>query len=167
MPCIRDRRNDIGGGWSGAALRAILRVIQLLLGLSILGVYGAELAYARAMDRPLDGRWVFAVVIAGLSILTSIVYMVPLFRSYWGWAWDWILVVMTAAVFGIFAKIYLPMPYTDTMTDQEQAMLQRSKNGAWVDMISMIFWIISAITGTLLFQSWKRERAGYLRKTSV
>jgi hypothetical protein len=38
-----------------------------------------------------DGKWVYAEVVAGLSAVTVLIYGIPFFKSYWAFAWDWIL----------------------------------------------------------------------------
>lgn len=79
------------GGLVGVILRTALRVIQMIIALVIAGIYGQDLREAHSAGEPADSRWVFAEVVAGLSTITAIVYLVPMVRSVKFFAWDAVL----------------------------------------------------------------------------
>jgi hypothetical protein len=79
-------------GKTGACLRIFLRLIQFALAITIAGLYGVDLNNARLNGEYMDARWVFAVVVAGLSALTCIAYgVLTCVLSHFLFAWDWIL----------------------------------------------------------------------------
>lgn len=79
------------GGLVGVILRTALRVIQMIIALVIAGIYGQDLREAHSAGEPADSRWVFAEVVAGLSTITAIVYLVPMVKSVKFFAWDAVL----------------------------------------------------------------------------
>ncbi|KAF2150233.1 hypothetical protein K461DRAFT_217845, partial [Myriangium duriaei CBS 260.36] len=131
-------------------LRFFLRFLQLLLALVICGVYGLDIHNARKSGYRQDGRWVFALVTAGLSGLSCLVYVLPKLKSYWFWAWDLILSIMWVAVFGIFAKLYVR-----THPTIHQVHARKMRNAVWVDLVNMLLWFVTFITGLVI---WKKNR---------
>lgn len=79
------------GGLFGIILRTALRAIQMIIALVIAGIYGQDLREAHSANEPADSRWLFAEVVAGLSIITTIVYLVPMIKSAKYFAWDSVL----------------------------------------------------------------------------
>lgn len=79
------------GGLVGVILRTALRIIQIIIALVIAGIYGQDLRKAHSAGEPADSRWVFAEVVAGLSTITAIVYLVPMVKSVKFFAWDAVL----------------------------------------------------------------------------
>lgn len=79
------------GGLIGALVRIFLRFFQFVLALTVAGLYGVDLHHADKVNGYTDGKWVYAEVVAGLSAFTVIVYGIPFIKSYWFFAWDWIL----------------------------------------------------------------------------
>ena len=83
--------NSSSGGMLGAFIRLVLRFFQFVLAITVAGLYGVDLHRAREMGAYTDGKWVYAEVVAGLSAVTVLIYGIPFFKSYWAFAWDWIL----------------------------------------------------------------------------
>ena len=52
------------------------------MSLVIAGLYGKDLRRATQHDEKADSRWVFAEVVAGLSVIVAGVYLVPIVKSY-------------------------------------------------------------------------------------
>lgn len=86
------------GGLIGVILRTALRIIQMIIALVIAGIYGQDLRKAQSANEPADSRWVFAEVVAGLSIITAIVYLVPVIKSTKYFAWDAVLLYVHPAL---------------------------------------------------------------------
>lgn len=87
------------GGLIGVILRTALRVIQLIIALVIAGIYGQDLRKAHSTSEPADSRWVFAEVVAGLTIITTIVYLVPMIKSHKVFAWDAVLLYVLPSLY--------------------------------------------------------------------
>lgn len=148
------------GGLVGVILRTAFRVIQLIIALVIAGIYGEDLRKAHDASEPADSRWVFAEVVAGLSIITAIVYLVPMVRSVKFFAWDAVLLYVLSSpaskllwliysfqtnslfwliLFGIYGKLYI---HEDC---EGIGACKRMKTAVWFDMLGMIFWFFSAV----------------------
>ncbi|KAF4162445.1 hypothetical protein CNMCM6936_002097 [Aspergillus lentulus] len=97
-------------------LDTILRFIQFVFGLTVIGLYGRDL---HGEDKA-PAKWVYAVVTAFLAAMTAAVYLVlpfvmkgrtpvarrprvqlPLF------VWESVLCVLWLTLFGIFGKMYI------------------------------------------------------------
>jgi len=132
--------------------RAILRLLQFALALTVCGLYGTDIQNGNKEHQSADPKWLYAVVIGGLSVVTSLIYGIPLVKSYLFFGWDTILFVLWIAVFGIFGKMYL---HEDP---EGNAGVQRMKNAVWVDLVNVFLWLISAIYGAILFKGRFRRR---------
>lgn len=147
-----DRLGDYSssGGIVGGLIRAVLRLFQFILAITVAGLYGVDLHAAHKAHVGADGRWVFAEVVAGLSAVSCIIYAVPLIKSYWFWAWDLALFILWTALFGIFGRIYIH----DHPTPEQHGQL-RMKHAVWVDLANMLLWLITFVYGLFI---WLRHR---------
>lgn len=88
---FKDRIATSSGSFVAWVLHAILRFLQFVLAITVAGLYGAQLSDQRKHGGHAHSRWIYAEVVAALSAVTCIVYMIPLVRSYLFFAWDVIL----------------------------------------------------------------------------
>jgi hypothetical protein len=155
---------------------SIFRFIQLVLALTVCGLYGVDLHAADKQHKYSDGKWVFplphplsqqfanrdciqvyAEVTASLSAFTALLYLIP-FVSHIGllFIWDTILFILWIALFGLFGNMYI----------HERAGgdggIQRMKNAVWVDLVNALLWLVSAV-GMAVF--WAQKRGGRTRWT--
>ena len=72
-------------------INAVLRFIQFVFAIAVIGLYGTDISNARKGHEHQDSRWIYAEVVAALSALTCLVYMIPAFKSYIAFGWDLIL----------------------------------------------------------------------------
>lgn len=69
-----------------------LRFFQLVLGVTVCGIYGKDLNSKTKEDKYHRSDWVFAVVVGALSAVSSVVYAA--FRGKdrgWAFGWDTVL----------------------------------------------------------------------------
>ncbi|KAK3715162.1 hypothetical protein LTR37_007372 [Vermiconidia calcicola] len=153
---ILDRIGDSShsGGVAGALF---------VLALTVAGLYGVDLHGASKNNGGVDGRWVFAEVVAVLSIVTVIVYALPFIKSYWGFAWDWMLFILWTALFGLFGSIYIPAKAKGPRKDG----LTRMKHAVWVDLINMLLWFVTAIYSTLIWFRGRKTRTTHTGRAKV
>ncbi|KAF2157145.1 hypothetical protein K461DRAFT_219852 [Myriangium duriaei CBS 260.36] len=159
-----DRIGDYShsGGVVGAILRAVLRFFQFVFAITVCGLYGTDLHAAHKAGVGMDGRWVYAEVVAGLSAFTCLIYAVPLIKSYWFFGWDLILFILWTALFGIFARLYIhehPTP--------EQHGLARMKHAVWIDLINMLLWLVTAVYGAIIFFRHRGTRTTHTGRAVV
>lgn len=93
--------NSMGTGY---VLFSVLHLLLLVLAAVTAGLYGADLDGGAG-----DGRWVYAVVVAVLSAVTALLYLLPFVLRFMAvWIWDLVLFVLWIAVFGVFARVCSP-----------------------------------------------------------
>ena len=68
-----------------------LRLLQLVFGVTVIGLYGQDLHKAHREHKYSDGKWGYAVAVGSLSAVTAVVYVMPKLKSHWGFGWDTVL----------------------------------------------------------------------------
>jgi len=136
---------------------SIFRFIQLVLALTVCGLYGVDLNAANKQHKYSDGKWVYAEVTAALSAFTALLYLIP-FVSHIGllFIWDTILFILWIALFGLFGSMYIHE------RAEGDGGVQRMKNAVWVDLVNALLWLVSAV-GMAVF--WAQKRGGRTRWT--
>ncbi|EXJ78457.1 hypothetical protein A1O1_08857 [Capronia coronata CBS 617.96] len=134
----------------------LLRSLQLVDGLVVIGLYGIDLNRARKEDKYSDGKWVYAVTVGSIAAATAVVYaFVSVFMHYRSltflFAWDWVLMVLWAALSGIFGTMYLNEKV------EMEAGIHRMKVAVGFDLAGLVLWFVTAVMGSLWFF---RERWG-------
>lgn len=142
---------DSGSGTFGLYLRIFTRLLQFVIGLTVCGLYGRDLHAAKQAGVYADSKWVYAVTVGGLSALTVLIYMIPLFKSATLFAWDWTLWLLWLVLFGIFGKMYI------SENAEGDAGVQRMKNAVWVDLTALLLWTSTAAYGAVAFWRARRE----------
>ncbi|KAI1819681.1 hypothetical protein F4861DRAFT_526120 [Xylaria intraflava] len=121
---------------------AILHVAQFILAVTVIGLYSTDLSHAQSKKNKkmhVDGKWVYAVVVASLSGLTSLLYLIPfILRFAIVPIWSFILFVLWIALFGLFGNLYI------NMDAKGNGDVQRMKNAVWVDLANALLWFIGA-----------------------
>lgn len=120
------------------------------MALTVIGLYGTDLAKANREHKYSDGKWVYAVITASLSAATSLLHLIPLFNLIPVlFLWDATLFILWIALFGLFGNMYIHE------RAEGDAGVQRMKNAVWVDLVNAILWAVST-AGMVLF--WSREK---------
>ncbi|KAI0187952.1 hypothetical protein EV127DRAFT_368555 [Xylaria flabelliformis] len=121
-------------------LFSILHFVQFVLAITVIGLYGTDLDRARQAGVYIDGKWVYAIVVASLSAVTAILYFVPfLLRFAVVPIWSFILFVLWIVLFGIFASLYI---HEDPEGNGD---IIRLKNSVWVDLTNALLWLIGTV----------------------
>lgn len=136
-------------------LNIVLRVLQIIFALAVVGLYAQDLNKADKVDKYSDSKWGFATAIGVISAITALVYgvlpiIVRTFTSAILFAWDFILFILWVAVFGLFGSLYIKV---DPKGD---GGISRMKNAVWIDLINMLLWFVSAIVGAIGFWRWQK-----------
>ena len=79
------------GGFAGFIFNTVLRFLQLVLALTVIGLYGGYVNDARLAHKYADGNYVYAVVVSSLAAVTALVYMVPFVKTHLVFGWDVVL----------------------------------------------------------------------------
>ena len=93
--------------------------------------------------------WVYAEVVACLSILTCAVHTFSMVKhAAWG-IWDFVLFILWVALFGVFGSIYIGG--RNTNFENATSALSRMKAAVWIDLVNMILWLASIVQGIAWF----------------
>ncbi|KAI0009625.1 hypothetical protein F4779DRAFT_581382 [Xylariaceae sp. FL0662B] len=130
-------------------LRWAARGIQFVFAIIVCGIYGHRLDQDRRAGNTQSVNWVYAVVVAGLSCITCLLYAIPnpfsKLQSHRLFAWDLVLFILWIAVFGTFANIFLKR----TDDEFEGTSVKLMKCAIWVDLVNAVFWIFTGIYGAM------------------
>ncbi|KEF60654.1 uncharacterized protein A1O9_02215 [Exophiala aquamarina CBS 119918] len=158
--------------WKGTTIfHFILRLLQLVAGLVVVGMYGKYLNRAVKVDVYADGKWVYAVVVGSVAAASAITFMCAAGFLHFGtvavcFAWDWVLVILFAALTGIFGSMYMP---ERVEMDED---IQYMKIAVIFDLINLGLWFASAVWSTFAFcrarkfQIYGRKKAGGERRVA-
>ncbi|KAI9743799.1 MAG: hypothetical protein M1818_002533 [Claussenomyces sp. TS43310] len=131
-------------------LLSIVRVIQLALALTVCGLYGVDLQRARDQGKYQDGKWVYAEVVGGLSAFAAVLYLIPLVLGIpFVFVCDVVLFIFWVALFGVFGNMYIGE------NPEGDSGIQRMKNAVWVDLVSMLLWLATAV---IMGMYWTKHR---------
>ncbi|KAF3903549.1 hypothetical protein AA313_de0201988 [Arthrobotrys entomopaga] len=137
---------------TGRIILGILRLLQLVLACAVIGLYGKYLSRATDADEHADGRWVWAVVVGGLSALTAIFYSLPFFPLRFFFIWDILLFIFWLTVFAIFASLYM---HEDPEGNHD---IEQMRDAMWLDLVNWILWLISALVGFWYFWRYRHQK---------
>lgn len=75
----------------GFIINAVLRFLQFVFAITVIGLYGTDISNARKGHEHQDSRWIYAIVVAVLSAITCLVFVIPKLKSYLAFGWDLVL----------------------------------------------------------------------------
>ena len=85
---FRDRAEASHRNFLGFIFSTILRFIQLVLALAVVGLYGQYVNTARAEGKYMDPNYVYAVVVGAIGAVSALVLMIPFVKMWRSWPWD-------------------------------------------------------------------------------
>ncbi|KAF6808660.1 hypothetical protein CSOJ01_07420 [Colletotrichum sojae] len=139
-----------------------LHFFQLVLALTVCGLYAIDLQRARTEGKYVDSKWVFAEVVGALSALTALLYFIPFVLRFAAvFVWDSILFVLWIALFGLFGNMYIK---EDAEGDGD---IQRMKNAVWIDLANALLWLISALASAAYWWTHRERRTRFTGRAKV
>ena len=82
-------------------LSIILRLAQLVFAAIVAGLTGDYLHKVQGTSAWAQGRFIYTVIVAGLAIIMSIVWLIPFSSSFIHWPADLIMSIMWFVSFGL------------------------------------------------------------------
>ncbi|GAP89932.1 hypothetical protein SAMD00023353_4400380 [Rosellinia necatrix] len=120
-------------------LFAVLHSFQFILAIAVIGLYGTDIDRARKGGVHADGKWIYAIVVASLSAVTAILYLIPFILRFAAVpVWSFVLFILWIALFGLFGSMYIHEK------PEGNGDIQRMKNAVWVDLANALLWLIGA-----------------------
>ncbi|KAL1971017.1 hypothetical protein VTN77DRAFT_2851 [Rasamsonia byssochlamydoides] len=147
-------------------LSIVLRVGEIGFAAVVAGIIGYYLH--EVDDSWPQGRWIYTEVIAGLSILLGLLWLIPFASTFFVWPVDVVISLAWFAAFGILVDALNGLPcgwiwdWGITLTDHTDC--SRWKAAEAFSFLSAIIWLISGLLG--LYFVWRvdaaaRRRGGY------
>ncbi|KAH8590708.1 hypothetical protein B0O99DRAFT_691266 [Bisporella sp. PMI_857] len=134
----------------GAIIHSAYRFVQMVLALTVCGLYGVDLTAARKQGKYTDGKWVYAEVTASLAAVTALLYIFPFtVKVPLLFVWDTILFILWIALFGLFGNMYIKE------NAEGNSGIKRMKNAVWIDLVNALLWLISA--GGMAIYWWRHR----------
>ncbi len=85
-----------------------LRIFQLICAVIVLGILGAFWHRVLSGDGPKDGRIIYAIVTASITIAFSIIFIAPFMYSFYAFPGDFILWIMWLVAFCLLDSVSEP-----------------------------------------------------------
>ena len=140
--------NDLRSSMSaGSLFRIIMRLLQLIMGIVVIGLYAQDLDRAHKAGVGYDSKWMFATITGTLASFWAIVCMLPLVKAWFLFGVDFVMFILYIAAFGVFGKMYI------NEDAEGNGGVQRMKNAVWVLLTNMFLWLITFVYGSVVF--WK------------
>ncbi|KAJ5647446.1 hypothetical protein N7490_003818 [Penicillium lividum] len=151
---------------------SILRFLQFVFGLAVIGLYGQDVRHDHEDDDTYHAKWVFALIVGFLATSTAGFHMVlpflmkrvnnssnPKFHLP-QFVWEFVLCIVWLTVFGIFGKMYIGVypssssssskrdsdSSTSTSTSGlgDASKINRMRHAVWVDLVNLLMWVFTA-----------------------
>lgn len=155
-------KNSIGS--IGTTIRVAIRILQVIVAITTAGLYGSDLARASRLHERASASFIYAEVVAVLSVLTCALHCaVTLRRIFWA-PWDFVMCVLWAALFGVVGTIYLGSAADDQAPVEDcvasTGSLSRMRAAVWIDMIGMLLWGSTFMQAAIWCCSRRRSKGG-------
>ncbi|KAK5949444.1 hypothetical protein OHC33_009618 [Knufia fluminis] len=165
-------------GKEKVVLNAIIRLAQFIVAAAALGVYGQQKGYW--LDHGIPARVTFELVVGSLAIVTAAAFgLIPFFLSYrpvaLGAPWDFILMVLWGAAFGLMKAIFLRSYRDDDDRfghtgkddyDDYVGHWDTMERSAYINLAGLALFLISGVMGLVLFFIGRRSSSGGRTKAS-
>ncbi|KAJ5908152.1 hypothetical protein N7495_000834 [Penicillium taxi] len=139
-----------------------LRVAEIAFAAVVAGIIGYYLAQFRHTDVFPHGRWIYTEVIAGLSILLGLIWLIPFSFGFFTWGLDIIISLAWFAAFGILVNALNNLSCGSIWSwnfrgDSECA---RWKAAEAFSFLSAIVWLVSGFLGIWFTFRARRDGVG-------
>ncbi|KAI1439305.1 membrane-associating domain-containing protein [Xylaria sp. CBS 124048] len=147
-------------------LSPILRVAELVFAIIVAGLNGQYLHATRHTSSWHNGRFIYTEVLAGISILFSLLWLFPFASSFTHWLFEFIVAIAWFIAFGLLVN------YLDgscgTAFNWSNIGFRGDQCGKWkavmaFSFLSAICWLASGILGLMWVRD--RETRAYHRRT--
>ncbi|KAL1982752.1 hypothetical protein VTN96DRAFT_934 [Rasamsonia emersonii] len=144
-------------------LSVVLRIGEIGFGAIVAGIVGYYLNQLDGSGWP-EGRWIYTEVIAALSILLGLFWLIPFASTFFVWPVDVVLALAWFAAFGILVDELNGLP-CGTIWDwgyiNDYNDCSRWRAAEAFSFLSAITWLISGLLG--LYFVWRVDVAARRR----
>ncbi|PGG95747.1 hypothetical protein AJ80_09918, partial [Polytolypa hystricis UAMH7299] len=143
-------------------LSIALRVGEVAFGAVVAGIVGSYLHKFNSANEWPQARWIYTEVIAGISILLGLIWLIPFSGSFTTWPIDIILSLAWFAAFGLLVNSLNNLQCGrafDWNNFLDDNICSRWKAANAFSFLSAIFWLVSAILGLWFVYRTRNRRA--------
>ncbi|KAI9812761.1 MAG: hypothetical protein M1827_004517 [Pycnora praestabilis] len=138
-----------------------LRIGELIFAATVAGLIGHYLhAFDKAKYAWPQKRFVYTEVVAGLSMLLALIWLVPLAGGFIHWPVDLVLFVLWMTAFGLLVNFIGPLHCGSVWAwgnITEKGTCERWKAAVALSFLSAIFWLVSALVGIWFIHRTRRN----------
>ncbi|KAJ6107823.1 hypothetical protein N7523_009146 [Penicillium sp. IBT 18751x] len=126
-----------------------LRIAEIAFAAVVAGIIGHYLASFSDIDPWPQARWIYTEVIAGLSILLGLIWLIPFSSGFFSWPLDILISFGWFAAFGILVDAihHLPCGSIWSWHFRGDSVCARWKAAEAFSFLSAIVWLVSALVG--------------------
>ncbi|KAJ5191279.1 uncharacterized protein N7498_010264 [Penicillium cinerascens] len=137
-----------------------LRIAEIAFAAVVAGIIGHYLASFNQIDPWPQARWIYTEVIAGVSILFALIWLIPFSSGFFSWPLDILLSFAWFAAFGILVNAIDQLPCGSIWSwgFRGNSLCSRWKAAEAFSFLSAIVWLVSALVG-IWFTCRKRGEA--------
>ncbi|KAL2219976.1 hypothetical protein M432DRAFT_638130 [Thermoascus aurantiacus ATCC 26904] len=141
----------------------ILRIGELVFGAVVAGIIGHYLDLYDNFNAWPEGRWIYTEIVAGLSILLALLFLIPISAGFYSWPIDIILSLAWFAAFGLLVDMVHRLrcgSIWDWAFVRHSGTCARFKAAEAFSFLSAIFWLFSGILGLYFVNRTRSAAAG-------
>ncbi|KGO68946.1 hypothetical protein PITC_077750 [Penicillium italicum] len=159
-----------------------LRFLQVIFGLTVLGMYGRDVHHDHSEEHTWHSKWVYALITAFFATVTAAIHLILPFvmrKAKPGagpgpalllpqFAWEFVVTVLWLTLFGIFGKMYIgvhPVESSSSKTGTttittpsalgDASKVNRMRHAVWIDLLNLVFWVMTA---SWVLMRWLKTR---------
>ncbi|EAL91735.2 hypothetical protein KXW98_002690 [Aspergillus fumigatus] len=129
----------------------VLRVAEIAFAAVVAGVIGYYLHQFSDIDAWPQARWIYTEVVAGLSILLGLIWLIPFSSGFFSWPFDVVISFAWFAAFGILVdaihKLNCGSIWHWHFNTYSTNSCGRWKAAEAFSFLSAIVWLASALVG--------------------
>ncbi|OBS25967.1 hypothetical protein FPOA_06499 [Fusarium poae] len=131
---------------TGMILHVVLRILQCIFAVVVAILYGLDLQLATTSHARADASWVYAEVVAGLSMISCIMQMFFM-TAVWYWCLlDALISILWLAQFGVFASLFLG---GSPKVQLAPTPIDRMRAAVWVNLVCVVLWFSATMYGAI------------------
>lgn len=141
----------------------ILRVAELVFAAIVAGLTGEYLHKTSGVSAWDNGRFIYSVVVAGLSILLALIWLIPFTSSFFHYPADFFISIMWWVVFGLLVN-FVGDACGYIFNWDNIAIRRDDQCGKWKAIIAFSFlsalcWLVSALLSVYVVHRERRNAA--------
>ncbi|KAF4632328.1 hypothetical protein G7Y89_g5808 [Cudoniella acicularis] len=143
-------------GASALIICATLRPFQCAFAIAISVLYGLDLQHSSSTHTHGNSAWIYAEVVAGLSLITCLVHFFVTVKRV-GWCfWEFVLFILWVSQFGVFGAMFIGGK--NVVDEDATNSVARMKVAVWISFVNVLLWFVTMVGGIVWCCTARRVR---------